>query len=466
MSPRVTRINLIAVAIFSTALILYAVTGLLQAFVLDDSYPLYAELPKAAGLRENKEVTYNGHPVGVVRTVSTTAEGARIEMAMEADVKIPRAVDVVVLRRSPIGEQALDLRPVEPASASNDDTELAAASFYKSGDTITINQLTLPPEVQELFETAVRVLAPVDAENTGALVSELADTVRGRKDDIRSIIRDSGDLSEAIADDGEEYDRLFRSSRVVNRELAQHRDTLAGLFTDLRRATTVLSDGRDEFEELLVAAPPVLTETADFFEQAQPNISCFVEDFADLNQMAAKPENLRAGAEALRHNRLFFVGFESATAFDQKGRNWFRVHVEGQSKGPPPNSYLPDGREVKQILPGGACDSPFGPGAPSATQAGFSPRVPIATIDRPANDRQGRLIGDDDDDAPREQSAGPARGSDDDPPARTLPATDAAPAGAPAQALPATGGDALTLLAIGLTLLGAGIVFVRRRKLV
>ena len=59
MTASKTKLNLIAVAVVSGVLILYAVTQLVQAFVLDPSYPLYAEIPQAAGLRENKEVTYN-----------------------------------------------------------------------------------------------------------------------------------------------------------------------------------------------------------------------------------------------------------------------------------------------------------------------------------------------------------------------------------------------------------------------
>jgi virulence factor Mce-like protein len=456
MSPRVTRINLIGVAIFSAVLILYAVTQLLQAFVLDDTYPLFAELPRAAGLRENKEVTYNGHPVGTVRAVTATDRGARVEMAIEPDAKIPVEVDVVVLRRSPIGEQALDIRPVGPAAGSasaGDDIVLVAGEFYESGDTIDIRNLTLPPDVQELFETVVRVLAPVDAENTGALVSELADTVRGRRDDIRSIMRDSADLSEAIADEGGEYDRLFASSRTVNAELAEHRETLAGLFTDLRRATTVLSDGRDEFEQLLVTAPPVLVELGDFVEQAQPNIACGIRDFANLNETVAQPRILDSGAEALRNNRLFFEGTEGTTAFDPDGYNWFRVHVEGEQQGPPPDSYLPDKRPVKTVLPGGACSSPFGPGAPSATQAGFKLRVPDASIKRPGNDRTDRRVGSEDGDEENQAVAA----SSSTPPQRSLPATVQ-----PAGALPATGGDPLPLLVFGLLTVGSGIALVRR----
>ena len=450
MSPRVTRINLIAVAVVSAALILYAVTGLLQAFVLDDTYALYAELPRASGLRENKEVTYNGHPVGRVAEVTALPNGARVRMAMNEGVKIPLDVDVVVLRRSPIGEQALDIRPVGRPTAGT--MQPVAQDFYAPGATLRISNLVLPPEVQELFETTVRVLAPVDAESTGKLVSELADTVRGRRDDIRGILRDSADLGEAIADEGEDYDRLFSSSRVVNGELAEHRDTLAGLITDLRQATSILTDGRDEFEQLLVTAPPVLTRVGEFVERAQPNIGCALDDFANFNEMSARRQNLVSGSEALRNNQLFWVAFDSATAYDQKGRNWFRVHVESPNpQAPPPESYLPDKRPIRDIRPGGACVSEFGPGAGAATQVSYRPRVPEARITRPSNHRA----------ASATDFANFGGGGD----APVLPAADPAQAWAtppPAAPLAATGGAAAEQFVLGLLLLAVGFAMVRR----
>ena len=460
MSARVTRINLVGVAVVSALLILYAVSQLLQAFVLDRSYPLYAELPQASGLRENKEVTYNGHPIGKVDAVTAMPNGARIHMAIDNGVKVPTDIDVVVLRRSPIGEQAIDLRPTRHIS---DDVTLAAGEYYKAGATVKIRNLTLPPDVQELFETVVDVLKPVDPQTTGTLVSELADTVRGRKEDFRRILDDSADFSEAVADNGEDYDRLFRSSRVVNAELAEHRGDIAGLVTDLRLATSVLTDMRGEFERLLVEAPPVLTAIGEFVDEAQPNISCSIDYIGNLNAMTAQPKNLENAAEALRHNRLFFDGFEATTAHDFRNHNWFRVFME-PPHGPPPDSYLPDKRSIRPIRPGGACASPFGPGAPSATQAGFRQRVPNTRVIRPANDRTT---------SPRQSgdigAGGGSAGTSTSRSAATqivagAPAAAAAAAVAPAGALPATGANSIVLLLGGLAATAIGEVLRRRSR--
>ena len=435
-----TRINLVGIIAVSAVLIIYAITQLLTNFVLDRTYPLFAEIPNASGLRDNKEVTYNGHPIGRVDLVTATADGARVRMAIDGEYRVPTELDVVVLRRSPIGEQAIDLRPVQPVDEST--------TFYEAGDTVAIRELVLPPDVQDLFETAVDVLRPVDPHSAGVLVAELADTVRGRRDDIRSIMSDSADFSEAIGDNGADFDRFWSSSRVVNAELAEHRDTLAELITDLREATSVLTDMRTDFEGLIAEAPPVLSQVAELVDRAQPNVSCTLGHLANINQATAQPDNLDAASEALRNNRYFFVGFEAQTAYDPAGRNWFRVHFEPPG-GPPPVSYLPDKRPIRPIRPGGACSSPFGAGAPAATQASFTPRIPEARISRPGNDRRTSGAG--------SIGAGPA-----DPPVGAVgtPPVAVVPDGT----LPATGGAALPLLLGALTLAGAGALARRRGR--
>lgn len=377
---RRTRINLIAVGVATALLLSYATFSLLGPVLLNRSYPLYAELPAGAGLQANKEVTYNGTGVGLVQEVTLNGTNVRVRMDIDNGVQIPADVDIVVQRRSAIGEQALDFRPV---GAVADTT-----SYYQAGDTVVARQLVLPPEVQTLFQVANDVLEPIDPANAGAVVAEIADAVRGRSDDIHALLRDSERFSRAIADNGAEYDQLWASSRIVNAELAEHRGTIAGLITEMADATTILRDVRDEFEGLLSTAPPVLTQTANLFERGQSNISCDLRLFANINEFAARPEFLEDASEALRTNRYFFEGFDALTPEDPFGAEWQRVALVFPPGEPPATSYLPEKRPFRAILPGGACTSPFGPGAPAVSQPGWVQRVPEARVELPVDNRQ------------------------------------------------------------------------------
>lgn len=374
---RRTFVNLVAVGVAAAALITYAVAQLVAGAVLDDRYALYVDLPRGGGLLPDKEVTYNGHGIGQVADMELVGEFVRLRLAVEHGVRVPQDVDVVVQRSSALGEQALDIRPRAEVTE--------ATVFYEAGDTIEIADLTLPPEVQRLLALANEVFAPIDEDNAGAVVAELADTLRGRGGDLRAILQDSADFSEDVADRGDDFDRFFASGRVVNRVLAENRDELAGLFGDIADATTILSDMRAEFEGVLADAPPTLALVGELVERAQPNLSCVVRDLANLNEYVAQPAVLTDTAEALRLNRFFFDGFATITQPDPFGHNWQRLKFELRDEGVG-ERYEPK-RPVPPIRPGGACTSPFGPGAPAATQPGHVPLVTDTSVIPPEDDR-------------------------------------------------------------------------------
>lgn len=375
---RRTFVNLVAVGVAAAALLTYAAAQLLAGAVFDDRYELYAHLPRGGGLLPDKEVTYNGHGIGQVAALELAGDGVRVRMLIEGDVRIPRDVDVVVQRSSAIGEQALDLRP-------RDEIDEATA-FYEAGDTVEIGELRLPPEVQRLLALANEVFAPIDDEAAGTVVSELARAVEGRKDDVRALLRDAGSLSQDVADAGGDLDRFFSSSRVVNGVLAANRDTIAGLIGDISDATGVLTDMRAELEGVLVDAPPTLAAVGGLVERSQPNLSCVLRDLADINAYVAQPPVLHDAAESLRLNRFFFDGFGVLAQKDPWGGHWQRLRFELRDEQGVGHRYEPQ-RPTPVILPGGACTSPFGEGAPSATEAGHVPLVTDTRVERPDHDR-------------------------------------------------------------------------------
>lgn len=381
-----TMTNLIAVGLVSAVLIIYALAQLLTGALLDDSYPLTVQVPETGGLIPQQEVTLSGVPVGLVESFELEGEHVNVLLSIDEGRQIPRDVDVVILRRSAVGEQAIDFRPRE---GTGDD-------FYAAGDVVEPASVVTPVEVQRLLTLADEVFAPVDPENAGKLVGELADIVRGRRDDIRSIISDSAEFSADIADNGEDYDKLFREGRKVSASLAENRESLARSLGDMADAAAVLSDMRSDFEGLLADAPPVLNDVTTIFDRANPNLSCIITDVADINEYMARDRQMHNLEETLRYNQWFWVGFDIGSPYDAEGRVWNRLQFIPPQE-PPARSYLPEKRAIPDILPGGACESPFGPGAGSATERNYSKRVPDAKIVRPANDRRepARPIGSD-----------------------------------------------------------------------
>ena len=457
-----TTTNLIAVALVSAVLIIYALAQLLTGALLSDSYPLTVQVPETGGLIPQQEVTLSGVPIGLVERFELEGEHVNVHLSIDEGRQIPREVDVVILRRSAVGEQAMDFRPHDGAGDK----------FFAANEVIEPANVVTPVEVQKLLTLADDVFGPVDPENAGKLVSELADIVRGRRDDIRSIISDSAEFSADIADNGEDYDTLFREGRKVTRSLAANRKSLARSLGDMADAAAVLSDMRTDFEGLLADAPPTLNDVTTLVNRSNANLSCIITDFADINEYTARDRQMNNLETALRYNQWFFVGFDIGSPYDAKGRVWNRLQFVPPQE-PPARSYLPEKRPIPDILPGGACESPFGPGAGSATEANYSKRVPEARIVRPANDRRQPVrvasagttaspVSSDDGsfssgDTSDDDFGGAAPSDDNDATAPTLAVV------APESTLPVTGMDVVTLLLIGLALIAAGIPAARAR---
>lgn len=456
---RRTITNLIAIALVSAALIVYALAQLLTGALLDDSYPLSVEVPNTGGLIPQQEVTLSGVPIGLVDSFELVGEGVRANLAIDEGRRIPRDVDVVILRRSAVGEQAIDFRPAE--GAGND--------FFEAGETVTPTNVVTPVEVQRLLTLADEVFGPVDPEHAATVVSELADIVRGRRDDIRSIISDSAEFSADIADNGADYDRLFREGRKVTAALAENREDLTRSLDAMADAAAVLADSRTEFEGLLAEMAPLLGQVSTLVNRSDANLSCIITDFADINAYMAADRQMANTEKSLRLNQWFFVGYDITSEPDHAGRVWNRIQFIPPQQ-PPARSYLPEKRPIPDILPGSACSSPLGEGAGSAQQASYSKTVPEARIVRPANDRaqpvrvEGPPIGSGSGAAGSGSGGGfsspgsPGSGGSGDmagPPA----APGESPDGGP---LAGTGAALLSLL-LGLLLIAAGIPAARAR---
>lgn len=385
-----TLVNLVTVVIASAVLLLFAVTQLLASAILANTYPLYVELSEAGGLLENKQVTYRGAAVGEIIDVTlcddpdvvegpecADVEHVRVELGIDDDARIPRGVEVVVLRQSAVGEQALDIRPLVATGPST--------TFYEEGDVIEPGSVTLPTKPQRLLELANAVFAPVDEASAAIVVAELADALQGRSDDLRSILVDSATLGEAVGDNGADYDRFFAASRIVNAALAENRQVLAGLITDLADGAELIGEIRPSVDALLDSAPPVLSDTTSLLTRGDANLACIIEDLSNLNTYLSLPEVLADLEEGIRVNEFFFEAFRIIGPDSAQGDPWLRVRFILEPA-PTPLLYTPP-RPIPATLPGGACQSVFGAGAGSAVQPGFRPVAPESQVIRPEDDR-------------------------------------------------------------------------------
>lgn len=354
--------NLLWLVAFGTFIVIAAFLSFISGVLFERTYPISVPLPEAGGVLPGQEVTVLGRAVGQVEKAEVTPEGVLLRLRIVAGQSVPEEARVVVLRRSPIGEQAVDFQPLS-----------APWTPAEPGATVVPREIVVPEKVPFLLERAERLFAAVDPGDLGTLIHELAVALEGRAETLRSLNRDSLELNRTLVAGIPEFERLIDESRAVLAVLRDHRQALAESFTNAADLSETLAANRPNLERLLDTGRRALTQADALIRNERADVSCLISDVTDLNEMMLGPSTADGAPAALYSSKLdefeqglvrarfFFTGFDIGTQFDpQTGATWARIKlVLTEEAG---GQVYPEKRPTPPTRPGAACESPFGTG--------------------------------------------------------------------------------------------------------
>jgi phospholipid/cholesterol/gamma-HCH transport system substrate-binding protein len=467
--------NIITVVVVSVMVVIGAFLTYISGVVFDDSYEVQVPMPDAGGVLPGQEVTLLGQAVGVVDEVEVVDGGVLLTLSINGDQSVPREADVQVLRRSPIGEQAVDFQPLA-----------AGWTSAEPGTLIEPRDATVPAPVPFLLEQTVALFEAMDVDDVSTLVRELALGLEGRGDRLRNLNRDSLELNRTLVSGIPEFERLIDTSGPVLEALREHRHDLASAFGSGADLTETFAEQRPNVEALLDTGERALDQLDVFTRNTQANFGCLMRDVTELNELLLGPSTYDGANQGLYdskldelermlvNNRFFFdLGFHIIAQPDpQTGLGWTRVHMLLEEE--EDAARFDERRPTPEVRPGAACVSDdFGLGVNAVRQADpvephfTSPGIDYAPlVDEPR--RRARPTTDPGDDAAAPRAGGnrhaapaPSRDGEDTPAADETTALDTERDGGMAD----TGGRIVDLLAVGIPLLvlGAAILTWRRR---
>lgn len=276
--PRRVVVNLLAFALLSALLIGVGGRGLL-GFDEPPTIPVEVAFDSTPGLRPGFDVTYLGYSVGTVEAVELGDDRVEVTLAVRAQEALPATLEAAIRRRSAVGEPYVDLRPV---AGSDLDTRLAA------GAAIPLERTSVPLAYGQLFDAFGAFLRAVPEETLASLVSELADGLDGRADDLRRAITGLGSITTTLAAE----EQLLGESL---RDLTGLTTLLADASGDLRsglRSTSVLADGledaRPAFEDALDRGG-FLTSLDEVVRGVQPGLECTTLALTSVTDVLDQP---------------------------------------------------------------------------------------------------------------------------------------------------------------------------------
>lgn len=402
--------NVVVVLVLSVLLVAGAFLTYASGVVFDDSYPVSVALPEAGGILPDQQVTVMGRAVGQVDDVEVTEDGVLLRLSIQGDQQVPSPARATVLRRSPIGEQAIDLAPPEQGWQA-----------AEPGSVIATTEIAIAPEVAGLLEATVDLFSEIEPDDVTVVVEEMALALDGRGDTLRRLGRDSLDLQRTLVGGLPEFERLLDESEATLAVLQEQRDTLRSAIANGADLTEVFAEQRPNAEALLDTATPALDQLDAFLLNTRSDVGCLMGDLTALNDMllgpstyrgengpnlyASKLDELERGLAL--HSFFFQQGFSLVAQPDlDTGLLWLRVLLVGDE--PQTAAFYDDFRATPQTKPGAACVSEaFGRGTDAVRQEGvqpphetapeidYAPRV-AATNERvtPEGDGSGRREGD------------------------------------------------------------------------
>ncbi len=372
LSARVST-NVLVVIGLSVLLIAGAFATYASGVVFNDSYPVSVALPQAGGILPDQQVTVMGRAVGRVSDVEVTEDGVLLTLSIQGDQSVPDPARTTVLRRSPIGEQAIDLAPTRADwTPAERDAQIAT------------EDVTIAPEVAGLLEETVELFSALEVDDVTTLVEELAIALDGRGDRLRRLGRDSLDLQRTLVSGIPEFERLLDASEATLAVLQEQRDTLRSAIAHGADLTEVFAEQRPNIDALLDNATPALDQIDAFVLNTRPNLGCLMGDLTALNDLLLGPSTydgangpafysskLDEFERAIALHRFFFQqGFALFAQPDiNTGLLWLRVQLVADE--PQTAEFYPSFRPTYATTPGAACVSEeFGRGTDAVRQPG------------------------------------------------------------------------------------------------
>jgi len=268
-SPFVKK-QLVAFAIASVAgIVLLSLTFLRVPEALGvNRYQVDVELAQGAGLYEGAEVTYLGHPVGKVSSMTVHGDGLTAQLSLVTDTAIPASVRADIHSRSAVGEQYVAL--------SN--TGAPGDEILADGDTIPVSRTSAPVEIGPVLDNVYALVQSLDADQLETVLRETSRGLDGRTGDLQTILDDGAQLLALAEENFTPTASLVRGTGPLLGTINGHSDHIRRLTRNLQQVTAELRAGDDDIRDLLADGPRFADTTNGLLDDLEGNLPPLLQD--------------------------------------------------------------------------------------------------------------------------------------------------------------------------------------------
>ena len=219
------------------------------------TYQLTAVFESTIGLYPSGDVQVMGMPVGHVDDIEIDGTSVRVEMTIDADVPLPADVQATIGQTQLIGERNVVLFPPWDA-----EQEAAGAPRARDGDVIPRARTQVPVEPDEGLQAFNDLAQSLDADVVRGFVSDAADVLDGRGDEIGQAIDQAAGLGRTLSEIDQQLVAAADDLHVLAGSLSTREEQLGRLVDSFSSATQVLADERQGISTFLTSLAELTTQ--------------------------------------------------------------------------------------------------------------------------------------------------------------------------------------------------------------
>jgi phospholipid/cholesterol/gamma-HCH transport system substrate-binding protein len=238
-------------------------------------YGVTVQLTATGGLYPTANVAYRGTNIGKVSSVQLTPQGVDAHLSIESDYKVPSDVVAYVKSVSAIGEQYVDLVPVDNPQGGD----------LSDGSVIPVERTKLPQDVGAMLDQADRLLSSVADTKLRQLIDDAFTAFNGAGPDLQKFI-DSASLlvQEAQKNTGATKDLLNKIGPLLDTQ-NQSADSIRTWTHELTVVTDQLRQHDPSLNQLLQRTPSAAQQVSKTFQDLRPTLPLLLSNLVTVGQV-------------------------------------------------------------------------------------------------------------------------------------------------------------------------------------
>ncbi|UNB54534.1 MCE family protein [Mycolicibacterium sp. YH-1] len=238
-------------------------------------YRVTVNLPKAAGLYDNANVTYRGTEVGRVEGLALTPVGVDAVLTMDSAVRIPADVQVEVHSTNAVGEQYLEFVP-----------RSAAGRALKDRDVIPVDRTTVPPDINALLTATNKGLLAIPNGNLRTAIDEADVAFGGLGPEMSRIVNATTKLATDARANLDAITTLIDHSKPILDTQTDSADSIRSWAANVASVTGQLRDHDADFRGLLNEGPGAFKEMSGLLDRVQPTLPVLFSNLVSVADVA------------------------------------------------------------------------------------------------------------------------------------------------------------------------------------